>query len=177
MSNDSRPDRRTTLRITACALGGGIASAAGLPILGLLAAPARRITVTSPTTPLDLGPADVVPASGEPVSMPVIAPEVRDGWNAVQNVALGSAWVSRSKSGELRALSSVCPHLSCTIGWDANKGHYLCPCHDSSFSPEGERMSGPSERGLDPLPITIKDGRIHLTWVRYRAGGRTREPV
>ncbi len=177
MSNDSRPDRRTTLRLTACALGGGIATAAGIPIVGLLAAPARRITVTSPTTPLDLGPAEVVPSDGAPISLPVIAPEVRDGWNAVQNVALGSAWVSRTKGRELRALSSVCPHLSCTIGWDGGKGHYLCPCHDSSFAPDGERLSGPSERGLDPLPITIKDGRIHLTWVRYRAGGRTREPA
>jgi Rieske Fe-S protein len=63
------------------------------------------------------------------------------------------------------------------VGWDGGKKHYVCPCHESLFGPDGERVSGPSERGLDPLPVTIKDGRIQLTWTRYRVGGSKREPA
>jgi Rieske Fe-S protein len=171
------PDRRTALRLTACALGGGVAAAAGIPVLRVLADAAGRTTVTSPKAPIDLGSVERLPIGGEPVSVPVIAPEIRDGWNAAQNVVLGSAWLVRTGEAQCSALSSVCPHLACAVGWDAGKKHYVCPCHDSLFGVDGARVSGPSERGLDPLPVTIKDGRIYLTWTRYRIGGSTREPV
>lgn len=175
MSKD--PDRRTALRLTACALGGGIATAAGVPLVRVIADAATKTTVTSPRDPLDLGALDRLVIGGPPVSVAVIAPEVRDGWNAQQNVVLGSAWISRTGPTQCTALSSVCPHLACAVGWDDGKQHFVCPCHESLFKRDGERVSGPSERGLDPLPVTIKDGRIQLTWTRYRIGGRTREPA
>jgi Rieske Fe-S protein len=109
--------------------------------------------------------------------VPVIAPEIRDGWTVARDVVLGSAWLTRGAGGQLTAFSSVCPHLSCAIGWDGSKRHFVCPCHESLFAPNGDRVSGPSERGLDPLPVTIKDGRIQLTWQRFRAGGAKREPA
>jgi Rieske Fe-S protein len=171
------PDRRTALRLTACALGGGLAAAAGVPVVRVLGDAAGKTTVTSPKTPLDLGPVERLAIGGDPVSVPIIAPEVRDGWNAAQNVVLGSAWLVRTGPAQCSALSAVCPHLACAVGWDPGQKHYVCPCHDSLFAPSGERVSGPSERGLDPLPVTIKDGRIYLTWTRYRLGGSSREPV
>jgi Rieske Fe-S protein len=171
------PDRRTTLRLTACALGGGVAAAVGVPILRVLGDAAGKTTVTSPRAPIDLGALERLPVDGEPVRFSVIAPEVRDGWNAAQNVVLGSAWLVRTGPSQCTALSSVCPHLACAVGWDAGKKHYVCPCHESLFPRDGERVSGPSERGLDPLPVSIVDGRIQLTWTRYRIGGRTREPA
>jgi Rieske Fe-S protein len=69
----------------------------------------------------------------------------------------------------------VCPHLGCAIGWDAAKKNFLCPCHDSRFDAAGTRMTGPAERGLDPLPLEVKDGRLRLTWVRYKMGGAAPE--
>lgn len=177
MSDDSGSDRRAMLRLTACALGGGIAAAVGVPVVRMLADPASKITVTGPSAPIDLGPLDRLKIGADPVSVPVVAKEIRDGWNAVQQVVLGSAYLTRTSAGDCTALSSVCPHLACTIGWDPGKRHYVCPCHESLFDPSGERVTGPSERGLDPLPVTIKDGRIYLTWTRYRMGGSKREPV
>ncbi len=171
------PDRRTALRLTACALGGGAAAAVGLPLVRMLGDVANKTTVTSPRDPIDLGSIDRLTIGGPPVSLAVIAPSVRDGWNAQQNVVLGSAWVTRTGPSQCSALSSVCPHLACAVGWDAGKDHYVCPCHESLFSRDGARVSGPSERGLDPLPISIVDGRIQLTWTRYRIGGASREPV
>ncbi len=173
----SDPDRRTALRLTACALGGGVAAAAGIPIVRMLGDVASKTTVTSPRAPIDLGALDRLTIGGQPMRFSVIAPEVRDGWNAAQNVVLGSAWITRTSASQCTALSSVCPHLACAVGWDPGKKHYICPCHESLFAPDGARVAGPSERGLDPLPISIVDGRIQLTWTRYRIGGRTREQV
>ncbi len=171
------PDRRTALRLTACALGGGVVTAAGAPVLRMLGDVAGKTTVTSPSAPIDLGAIDRLAIGGAPTSFSVIAPQVRDGWNAAQNVVLGSAWLVRTGPSQCSALSSVCPHLACAVGWDPGKNHYVCPCHESLFAADGERVSGPSERGLDPLPVTVKDGRIQLTWARYRVGGKTREPA
>lgn len=177
MTKDSGSDRRAVLRYGACALGGGIAAAAGLPVIRMIADPAGKATVTSPTEPIDLGSVDRLKIGAPPTSMPVIAAQIRDGWNTVQNVVLGSAWLVRTSATECSAFSSVCPHLACAIGWDTGKEHYICPCHESLFARNGDRVSGPAERGLDPLPVTVKDGRIHLTWTRYRIGGSKREPA
>ncbi len=165
------------LQLTACALGGGVATAAGLPIVRVIVDPAGKTTVTTPSSPIDVGALDRLEIGAEPINVPVIAPEIRDGWNAAQQVVLGSAWLARTSAGECSALSSVCPHLACTVGWDSGKQHYVCPCHDSLFARNGDKVSGPSERGLDPLPVTIKDGRILVTWTRYRIGGSKREPA
>jgi menaquinol-cytochrome c reductase iron-sulfur subunit len=78
----------------------------------------------------------------------------------------------------LDARSAVCPHLGCAVGWDAAKNNYLCPCHDSRFAVGGEKLSGPSERGLDMLPIKVDPaGRLQLTWTLYRLGTSTQEPA
>ncbi|MEZ4363946.1 MAG: Rieske (2Fe-2S) protein [Kofleriaceae bacterium] len=170
-------DRRTALRLGAYALGGGLVAAAGAPVLRMLADPASKTTMTSPTDPIDVGPLARLKVGGEPLNVPVIAPQVKDAWSAVRDVVLGSAWIVRTGESSCSALSSVCPHLACAVGWDRGKQHYVCPCHESLFAPSGERVSGPSERGLDPLPVTVKDGRIQLTWTRYRVGGSRREPA
>ena len=82
----------------------------------------------------------------------------------------------RTADTKIEALSAVCPHLGCAVGWDQGAGNFLCPCHDSRFSLIGDRLSGPSERGLDPLPVTITpEGWLQLVWKRYKLGKTTRE--
>lgn len=170
-------DRRKFLKVTTCALGAGVGVAFVVPTLQLVAAPAGTTTVSGPSEPLDLGLIDRFRVGAEPRKVEVIAPVVQDAWNAARNVVLGAAYIRRTAPDKIEALSAVCPHLGCAIGWDPDAKNYLCPCHDSRFQQDGARMSGPSERGLDPLPVTVVDGRLRLTWVRYRAGTSTREPV
>jgi menaquinol-cytochrome c reductase iron-sulfur subunit len=170
-------DRRKFLKVATCAIGGGVGLAVAGPVLTLLADPAGKITVTTPTTPLDLGPDEQFQAGAEPRRVDVVAPLVKDAWAAARNVVLGGAWIRRTAPDKLVALSAVCPHLGCAIGWDAVAGNFLCPCHDSRFSVAGEKLSGPSERGMDELPLEIRDGRVQLTWVRYKIGQSRREPA
>lgn len=169
-------DRRRFLKVATCAIGGGVGLAVAGPVLTLLADPAGKTTVTTPTTPLDLGPAEQFRAGAEPRRVDVVAPIVKDGWTAARDVVLGAAWIRRTAPDKLVALSAVCPHLGCAIGWDAIAGNFLCPCHDSRFSVAGEKLNGPSERGMDELPLEVRDGRLLLTWVRYKIGQSRREP-
>jgi Rieske Fe-S protein len=170
------PDRRKFLKVTTCALGAGAGLALVIPTLRLIAAPSGANTVTGPSEPLDLGLVDRLRLGSEPKKVEVIAPMVKDAWTAARDVVLGAAYLTRT-GDKIEALSAVCPHLGCAVGWDAAAKNFLCPCHDSRFAADGARQTGPAERGLDPLPVTVKDGRLQLTWVRYRAGGSSREPV
>jgi len=176
---DKDPDRRRFLQVATCAVGGGVGIVVAAPVLRLVLDPAGRETVTSPTDPLDLG-ADTLLRIGEPPRrVEIIAPLVKDAWTASHNVVLGAAWLRRTgpNPGDVDARSAVCPHLGCAVGWDPDKGNYLCPCHDSRFSVTGDKLTGPSERGLDALPIKVVDGRLKLTWIRFQMGRSTSEPV
>ena len=170
-------ERRKFLKVATCAIGGGVGLVVAAPVLTLLVDPARKTTVTSPTAPLDLGLADQFRVGDEPRKVDVVAPIVKDAWTAARNVVLGAAWVRRTAADRVSALSAVCPHLGCAVGWDTSAGNYLCPCHDSRFAVVGDKLTGPSERGLDPLPIAVVDGRLQLTWMRFRGGSPTREPA
>jgi len=170
-------DRRKFLKVATCAIGGGVGLAVAGPVLTLLVDPAGKMTVTTPTAPLDLGLAERFRVGADPRRVEVIAPIVKDAWMAARNVVLGAAWIRRTAPDKLVALSAVCPHLGCAIGWDSAAGNFLCPCHDSRFSVAGDKLNGPSERSMDELPLAVIDGRLQLTWVRYKTGQPVREPA
>jgi len=66
-----------------------------------------------------------------------------------------------------QVLSSICPHEGCNVAWRGDTNQFFCPCHDSYFSLDGERLSGPSRRGLDPLPTQEKDGMLQVKYQSY----------
>ena len=169
----SDPDRRKFL--ATCAIGGGVGIAATVPIVRLVLHPVGKQTVTSPREPLDLGPA--ARFVEVPTKVEIVAPVINDAWAAARNVVLGAAYIRRIGPDALDARSAVCPHLGCAVSFDRGQNNYLCPCHDSRFAIDGAKMSGPSERGLDSLPLQIVGGRVLLTWERYRTGQAKKEPV
>lgn len=162
-----------------CAVGGGLGLIVIAPAVRLVRDPAGKQTVTSPRAPIDLGPAERFRAGDPPRKVEIVAPVIQDAWTAARDVVLGAAWIRRTGPGpdQLDARSAVCPHLGCAVGFDAAAGNYLCPCHDSRFALSGAKLTGPAERGLDQLPLAVVDGRIQLTWERYRAGQAKKERV
>jgi menaquinol-cytochrome c reductase iron-sulfur subunit len=171
------PDRRRFLKVATCAVGGGIAATVIVPVTRLVLGPAGRTTVTMPTDPIDLGAADRLPIGPTWRKLDVIAPVVKDAWLSARDVVLGAAWVRRPAESQVQALSAVCPHLGCAVAWDGKS--FLCPCHDSRFTADGDAIAGtgPAKRGLDPLPIEIKDGRLRVTWIRYKLDTQGRDPA
>jgi Rieske Fe-S protein len=63
-----------------------------------------------------------------------------------------------------RVLTGRCPHEGCEVNWQEDSNHFVCPCHDSSFSPDGARLSGPARRGLDQLPARVQNGVLQVQY-------------
>jgi glycine/D-amino acid oxidase-like deaminating enzyme/nitrite reductase/ring-hydroxylating ferredoxin subunit len=57
--------------------------------------------------------------------------------------------VSRGQDGSVRALSALCPHLSCVVAWNDAEQSWDCPCHGSRFDADGRVLQGPAVEGLE----------------------------
>lgn len=64
------------------------------------------------------------------------------------------------RRGELVAISSVCTHRACRLKPRPN-GSFICPCHGSTFGPDGNVNNGPATRGLPRYGVTV-DARGHV---------------
>jgi menaquinol-cytochrome c reductase iron-sulfur subunit len=63
--------------------------------------------------------------------------------------------------------SPICPHLGCYYQWQGAQNRFLCPCHGSTYDPNGALTHGPAARGLDPLPLREATGVAQCEWIRY----------
>jgi menaquinol-cytochrome c reductase iron-sulfur subunit len=174
---ESETSRRRFLARVTLGIGGAIGAVLAYPLARYAWFPVGRKTVTSAAEPIDVLAVDALKPGAPPVRVTLTAASLRDGWNTASDVALGAAYVRKTEAGDIEALSSTCPHLGCAIELDRDEKLYKCPCHRSAFSLDGDRLSGPSKRGLDPLPVSVADGRVRVTFVRYRADVPEREPV
>jgi Rieske Fe-S protein len=59
----------------------------------------------------------------------------------------------RDDRGELHAMSSVCTHKACDVGWNETEKVWDCPCHGSRFAATGEVLRGPALKPLAVVPI------------------------
>lgn len=168
-------DRRGFLKVATCALGGGLGLAIAAPAIRLVTGPIGETTVTTPKDPIDIG-ADTIAVGAPWQRRQVIAPVVSDAWTTARDVVLGAAWVRRPNAQTVEALSAVCPHLGCAVGWDG--AGFLCPCHNSRWDGNGAFTgTGPAKRALDPLKVEAKAGRLRLTWIAYKLDTAKREPA
>ncbi len=164
------------MKIATCALGGGIGAVVAVPAVKYLLDPVGRKVVTAGTEPIDVGHIRQLSMGGEPVRVRVVAPMIRDAWSSVNDVPLGSAWLRRTEEKKVVALSAVCPHLGCSVGFDGKL--FRCPCHESAFDQTGKRLDGPAERGLDSLDAEVDErGRIQLIWKNFKVGGSDKVEV
>jgi Rieske Fe-S protein len=173
------PDRRGFLKVATCALGGGLGLVIAAPALRLCVAPSGADTVHTPSDPIDLGAVDHVRVGQQWRKLDIVAPVVTDAWTTARDIVLGSAFVRRVTEVKVEALSATCPHLGCAVGLDPQANNFRCPCHNSRWADDGALVpnTGPAKRALDRLPIEIVDGRLRLTWVRYKLDTATSEPA
>lgn len=161
-------DRRGFLTKLILGLGGLIGLILAVPLIRYFAYPVGRKVVSSSAEPADAVAADELIAGGEPVKVDLVGSDVRDAWGVADDVNLGAAWVQKREDGSVLAFTSTCPHLGCAVGFNPSSDHFECPCHKSAFDRAGKKLSGPSKRGLDPLPVEVRDGRVRITFKRFK---------
>lgn len=154
---DGATPRRTLLARMAALTGTLATAAAGVPVVRFLFAPAWSASGVGGDW-VEVGPSALV-TGDEPVAV-----RYRWRWQDGYREALGSgvAFVRRTAAG-LVAISSVCTHLGCRVGWDGPSGRFTCPCHDGHFDRDGNVMSGPPPRPLPRLDVKEERGAI---WIR-----------
>jgi Rieske Fe-S protein len=107
--------------------------------------------------------------AGEPPQRFVVIDDKRDSWNFMPNQPVGAIFMQKTGDEKLLVFNATCPHLGCSVSW--NGRYFHCPCHNSSFDPDGSKrvtQSGrenPSPRDLDMLQHEVIDGQI---WVKYQ---------
>ena len=57
------------------------------------------------------------------------------------------------------ALSAICTHQGCTVGYSSSAGNVQCGCHNSVFSTAGAVLNGPATTPLAKYSVT-KAGNI-----------------
>jgi len=73
------------------------------------------------------------------------------------------AIVVRLPSGELRAFTAVCTHLSCTVQYRDDLQEIWCACHNGHYDLTGRNVSGPPPRPLKPYDVNVKGDEIVLS--------------
>ena len=68
----------------------------------------------------------------------------------------------RTGENEVKALSTTCTHLGCTVYWQQDKNRFYCPCHQGIFNGDGEVVSGPPPRKLDSYETEIIGNNVYI---------------
>ncbi len=120
-----------------------------------------------------------VPEDGTPKSFQVVQ-ERRDAWTLYPPEPVGAVYLRRTEEGKVQAFNASCPHLGCFVNFV--EGEFVCPCHDSFFQPNGERINPetcPSPRDLDELAIDeghLEQGEVWVDFKNFRTGTSEKIP-
>ena len=176
MADHSPEPRRSFLKLLIGGFSAVIGAMAAIPGLRFLAHPLQKETVTGGEEPLHVAMKDeVVP--GKPMRVNVVG-QTHDGWLKSDGVKLGACWLVKSAAGDdIKAYSTVCPHLGCGIDWNDSTKRFDCPCHGSVFDLEGRCVEGPSPRGMDELEVVASGEDIKVRYRRFRVSIPNKEPL
>jgi glycine/D-amino acid oxidase-like deaminating enzyme/nitrite reductase/ring-hydroxylating ferredoxin subunit len=70
------------------------------------------------------------------------------GHAAIMKVDGDNVAAFKDEEGRVHAVSAVCTHMGCLVGWNATDRTWDCPCHGSRFDLSGEVVHGPATKPL-----------------------------
>jgi nitrite reductase/ring-hydroxylating ferredoxin subunit len=68
----------------------------------------------------------------------------------------------RIASGEYRAMSATCTHLSCTVQYRDDLRQVWCACHNGKYDLNGRNISGPPPRPLEGFEGQVRGDEIFV---------------
>lgn len=79
---------------------------------------------------------------------------------SVTHIPNGRFYLARLADGGFLALYQRCTHLGCNVPWEQTQNAFICPCHNSQFTVEGDVLNPPAPRPLDLFSVSIQDGQV-----------------
>jgi menaquinol-cytochrome c reductase iron-sulfur subunit len=128
----------------------------GIPVLGYILAPIRRL---GGQAWIKLGPVSTF-REGQ-TQLAIYENPFRVSWDGP--TAKTACWVRRSQGDAFQVFAINCAHLGCPVRWFPQSRLFMCPCHGGVYYEDGSRASGPPPRGLYQYEHEIRDGQL---WVR-----------
>lgn len=74
--------------------------------------------------------------------------ELEPGHAAIMKIDGSNVAAFRDEQGQVHAVSAVCSHMGCIVGWNEVDRTWDCPCHGSRFDLAGEVIHGPAVKPL-----------------------------
>jgi cytochrome b6-f complex iron-sulfur subunit len=109
-----------------------------------------------------LRPADQHESGSERVVRVGLLDEFRVGEARMVRHGVTPFFVIRLDETRVVALSAVCTHVRCILGFDREKRAITCPCHDGRFDLSGNVLSGPPQRPLPTYSVSVRAGEIFV---------------
>jgi glycine/D-amino acid oxidase-like deaminating enzyme/nitrite reductase/ring-hydroxylating ferredoxin subunit len=74
--------------------------------------------------------------------------ELAPGDAAILKIDGDNVAAFKDEQGKVHAVSAVCTHMGCIVGWNETDRTWDCPCHGSRFELSGEVIHGPATQPL-----------------------------
>ena len=161
--SEGSTSRRSFLGVLLAVGSALVGALLAVPLLRFALFPLLRRTTDVKFSPL--GPVGDFASLSEP-EMRTVEIEQIDGWRKA--VSQKAVYITKDRAGKLLVLTSICPHLGCTVPWKKDRNLFVCPCHGGTFLPDGTRVSGPSLRGMDALETSVQDGQLSVRFQYFR---------
>lgn len=156
-------NRRSFFGALLCVGAAGMGAILAVPVLRYILYPLYAKSSKETWSPI--GQMGKFSNLSKPILTPLDLKQV-DGWREVDSSQ--TVYVTKDPQGALGVLSSICPHMGCTVSYRQGQNDFYCPCHGSAFKADGTHVSGPSPRGLDPLPHKVEDSKLLVKFQYFR---------
>ena len=152
----TRLSRRWFLLGFGAFFNGVVGSMLLVPIVRYLLSPVKRDSAYKSW--VSLGEVDKFPV-GETRLATFVNP-FRHEWDG--ETAGVACYVRRTAADKFQVFAVNCAHLGCPVRWFPQSQLFMCPCHGGAYYADGERASGPPERGLFTYDYKINGGQLHI---------------
>jgi Rieske Fe-S protein len=148
--------RRWLLLKLGVALNAAVGTLLAVPVIRYLLSPVKKDAAYKSWT--SLGTIETFPV-GE-TRLATFTNPFRHPWDG--ETAGVACYVRRVAAKEFQVFAVNCAHLGCPVRWFPQSQLFMCPCHGGAYYADGERASGPPERGLFTYDYKLVDGQLQI---------------
>jgi cytochrome b6-f complex iron-sulfur subunit len=86
----------------------------------------------------------------------------KEGKILIEDSPIGAVLVMFTPENSLIAIDPTCTHAGCTVAWQKDKKAFVCPCHNSEFTLQGEVIKGRATLPLNTYQVKTEGDVIFL---------------